>query len=279
MNAVNLLPAKHRPRTPTGGQQGSSYVVIGALGILLVMVLLYGLTVNGINSKKAAVVNTNAETAQAQKAAAELAPYGNFIQVKEQRVASVKSLATGRIDWERLALGLAHVLPEDVWLTNASASANGDDKGGGSTPAPAAPPAAPAAPSGGGSAPAPAAPAAPADPGKAPKMILKGCARNHSQIAVTLVRLRHLPAVSDVELVSASQPVEEAAPDAPAAGAPPAPGASGGAGATGDGCGSINKKAALKWEVNVTFKAQPGSDPQAAQGKQPKVPTSLGGGA
>ena len=98
MNAVNLLPAKHRPRTPTGGQQGSSYTVIGVLGAIVVMVLVYALTVNGINTKKAAVARTEAETVQAKKRAESLAAYGNFIQVKEERVSSVKQLATGRVD-------------------------------------------------------------------------------------------------------------------------------------------------------------------------------------
>ncbi|HEX8645267.1 MAG TPA: hypothetical protein VF715_00085 [Thermoleophilaceae bacterium] len=270
MNAVNLLPAKHRPRTPTGGQQGSSYVVIGVLGGLLVMVLLYALTVNGVNSKKASIARTNTETAQAKKRAEELTPYGNFIQVKEQRVASVKSLATGRIDWERLALGLAHVLPEHVWLQNASASASGDPgaSGGGAPAAPAAPAPAPAAPGG--------APAAPATPAAAPKMILKGCAGNHNLIAVTLVRLRHLPAVSDVELVSATKP-DEAPQASTAPGAPPAPNES--QGSSGDDCGTVAKEAALQFEVTVSFKPQAGSDPQQVPGQKPKVPTSLGGGA
>ena len=77
MNAVNLLPAKHRPRRPTGGQQGSAYVVVGILGGLLVMVVLYVLTVNAINSRKTQVATANAETAAAQARASALAPYGD----------------------------------------------------------------------------------------------------------------------------------------------------------------------------------------------------------
>src|SRR5205085_10091049 len=67
VNAVNLLPAKHRPRTPTGEQQGSAYIVVGVLGGLLLMVVLYVLTVNGINSRKGQVASANAETAAAQR--------------------------------------------------------------------------------------------------------------------------------------------------------------------------------------------------------------------
>ncbi|MDQ3936131.1 MAG: hypothetical protein M3340_16025, partial [Actinomycetota bacterium] len=190
MNAVNLLPAKHRPRTPTGGQQGSSYAVIGVLGVALVAVLVYALTVNSINTKKAAVAKTKAETVQAQKRAESLAAYGNFIQVKEQRVSSVKQLATGRIDWERLTLGLAHVLPPKVWLKSVNASSTGDPSGDSGS--------------------------AGAGAGGSPTMVMTGCAPSQSEVAVTLVRLRHLPNVADVTLASIAKP------EAPAtAGGPP----------------------------------------------------------
>ena len=269
MNAVNLLPAKHRPRTPTGGQQGSSYVVIGVLGAVLLMVLVYVVTVNGINDKRAAVTRAKAETEQATKRAAELAPYGNFVQVKQQRVDSVKSKAIGRIDWERLARGLGAVLPEDVWLTKATATTTGSKEGG----AAAATPPAPTPPAGGGGGSAPPAPAATAtgEPAPAPEMTLTGCAPDHVALATTLVRLRHLPAVSEVTLTSATKPADGGA----------APGAAPGAGSSGgdEDCGRSNGKSNLRWGVTVTFRPQAGSEVPAPGGEQDKVPTSLGGGA
>ena len=36
MKPVNLLPERHRPRTPTGGGKGSSYILLGALGAVLI---------------------------------------------------------------------------------------------------------------------------------------------------------------------------------------------------------------------------------------------------
>jgi hypothetical protein len=282
VNAVNLLPAKHRPRTPTGGQQGSSYIVIGVLGAVLLMALTYALTVNGINDKKAGVARTKAETAQAKKRAEELAPYGNFIQIKQQRVDSVKSKAVGRIDWERLARGLGAVLPTGVWLTKAEASATGQE-GGSGAPAPAAAPPAPApAPGAGANGAAPTA-APPVDddaPVQAPKLILHGCAPNHVSIATTLVRLRHLPAVTDVSLVHAAKPEDPAQAGPGPGGAPlPAGGAPTSAGASGDSCGLTRKKSNLTWEATVTFKPQAGSELEQATGEKDKVPTNLGGGA
>ena len=267
MNAVNLLPAKHRPRTPTGGQQGSSYAVIGVLGVVCVMVLLFVLTTNGINSNKESVARTEAETAQAKKRAEELTPYGNFIQVKEQRVSSVKSQATSRIDWERLMRGLAHVLPDDVWLVQADATAKGGAPGGTQSTAPSAP--APGGGAGGGSAPT-------ADPSggagaSAPTMSLIGCARSQPQVAVTLVRLRHLPNVEDVKLSVLQKPDEPVGGAAGGGAPPPGQGAAGGAG--GEDCGSIGRRPVLRWEASVTFK------PQTTPAPEKKVPARLGGGA
>ena len=242
MNAVNLLPAKHRPRTPTGGKQGSSYAVIGVLGTVLLMVLLYVLTANGINTKKDTVARTKAETAQAETRARSLSSYGNFVQTKEQRVSSVKQLASGRIDWERLSRGLAHVLPSDVWLISATASATGSTNGSS--------PAANATPGGGGS----------------PSLSISGCARNQHEIAVALVRLKELSGAQDVQLGGIEQP------DAAGTGGAPA-GSGAGSGGSQD-CGTTGKDVNYKFDATVTLKPNPGSGPA-----DQKVPASLGGGS
>ena len=251
MNPVNLLPAKHRPRTPTGGQQGSAYVVVGILGALLVLVVFYVLTINGVNSRKEQVAAAKAETAELQAQAGELSAYGNFAAVKEQRIQSVKQLADGRIDWERLTRGLARLLPNKVWLISAGASATGNPTVGGGGAAPTAP-----STSGSGSESGAAA---------MPKVALAGCAPGHNAVAVTLVRLRELPGATDVTLLGIARPTS-----APTAGG--ATGSSAPAGGGDSDCGSVNGEAAVKWEATVTFDGKAGS---ATKG----VPRSLGGGA
>jgi Tfp pilus assembly protein PilN len=241
MNAVNLLPAKHRPRRPTGGQQGSAYVVVGILGGLLVMVVLYVLTVNAINSRKTQVATANAETAAAQSRASALAPYGDFSKVKEQRVQSVRGLATGRIDWERLTRGLARVLPNDVWLTSASASATGTPSAPGATSSSSS---APSSPQGGTTG--------------TPQVELVGCAPSQSAVAVTLVRLRELAGAQNVQLNEITRQ------DTGGAGATGA--------ASGGDCGMIHGKPASRWDATVSFSPTAGT---SATG----VPKSLGGGA
>jgi hypothetical protein len=248
VNPVNLLPAKHRPRTPTGGQQGSAYVVVGVLGALLVLVVFYVLTVNGVNSRKDQVARAKAATAELQAQAGELSSYGDFVAVKEQRVQSVKQLAEGRIDWERLTRGLARLLPDKVWLISAGASATGNPTVGG-----------------GSSAPAPSPSSSSSGAVAMPKVALSGCAPGHNAVAVTLVRLRELPGATDVSLVGITRPIVSQTPGASA----PAAGASSG---SESDCGTVGGKQAVKWEANVTFDGKVGA---ATKG----VPRSLGGGA
>ena len=199
MKAVNLLPEKHRPRKPTGGQRKSGYVVLGALGAVLVGVLVYVLTLNSINSSKTKITEATAEAARLNEQANSLGPYGDFAKIKAERVQSVQQLAQGRFDYERLVRELAHVLPTDVWIVNAAASSVVADPTA-AAPTPGAPTVAPA----GG-----------------PTLKLQGCARDQDQVAVTLVRLRELQGATDVSLDHSTR-VADAGGSAPAAPPPQA---------------------------------------------------------
>lgn len=235
MKAVNLLPEGHRPRRGTGGKRGSSYVLLGVLGALLVALVVYVLTLNSINSGRDDIAVAKAETEQAQSQTRSLSAYGDFAKVKEKRVAAVTQLAKGRFDWERLVRELAHVLPEDVWLIKTDASAVGDSDG--------------------------TATAAGATAG-APVVKLSGCARDQSQVAVTLVRLRELQGADDVKLDRSAKPAEDAS-------------TSGGTSSGGtDGCGETHGQPNYAFDAVVTF------EPQAATDKSSEnAPASLGGGA
>ncbi len=254
MKPVNLLPTKDRPRTPTGTKQGSSYVVIGILGAILLMTLIYVSTVNDINSRKGAVARAKAETVQAQARAGSLAAYGNFREVKQARVSSVQQLAGGRVDWERLARGLARVLPNGVWLLTASASASGPPStSGAASPSSSTP----ATPSGSSST---------ASAGSGPQVDVTGCAPSEPVVATTLVRLRELSGAQDVQLNDMTRP-----DNANVAGAPPS--GSTGSAASGD-CGSTHGRTNYKWDATVIF-----APTTSTQGSNDKVPASLGGGS
>ena len=260
MKAVNLLPEKHRPRQRTGGQARGGYVVLGVLGGVLVGLLVYVLTLNSINDSKSKIKEATAEAARLNDEASSLGPYGDFAKIKADRVQSVMTLAQGRFDYELLVRELAEVLPPDVWLVNATASAAGDSST--TTTAAPTPPSGGSGGSGGsaGTAGAASTPAA----ASGPTLKLDGCARDQSQVAVTLVRLRELQGATDVSLDHSTRGEDNTstATSAPA-------GASGGSDAS---CGTTNGKPNYSFEANVTFAPASASQPATA-------PNRLGGGA
>ena len=184
MRAVNLLPDDLKPRQATGALRGSSYALIGALGLLLVMAVVYVLSANQANDRKTQIATVQQETAEAEARAAELAPYEAFAQVKATRIASVKDLADRRFDWERLMRELALVLPAGTSLTDLTASTT---------------------PTADGTAPAPADPAAAGSAPSGPTLALKGCAEEQPHVATLMVRLHRLYRASDVQLSESTE--------------------------------------------------------------------------
>ena len=166
MRPVNLLPARYRPRSGGSGDSKTSYIALGVLGLLVLAVFGYVMTANKVSSHNTEIAQVREQITQAETESVTLQGFGNFAGVKEARLSAVKTLATARLDWERLFRELAHVLPEDVWLTEFSSQASGEDGGG--------------------------------DLG--PTMTLKGCAEDHELIADAMVRLRELHVAEDVEL-------------------------------------------------------------------------------
>jgi Tfp pilus assembly protein PilN len=239
---VNLLPERHRPRTPTGGRQGSSYVLLGALGGVFLAALLYVVTLNQINTRRDAVTQAKAETAQANARIGSLSAYGNFVQIKNARVQAVKDLAEGRFDWEMTMRELARVLPADVWLLSADAStAAAEAQSGGASSTGSGTPSTSTTTTGGGDSTA--------------TVDLTACAKSQQGVAVALVRLRQMNGASDVALKQSTATKSE--------------GASGGdsAGGSDGGCGSGQ----YQFQASITLTKQ-----DAPAGK---VPASLGGGS
>ena len=242
MRPVNLLPERNRPRGPSGGQKGSSYFLLGGLALVLIGAVVYVLTLNSINSSRDKVTTANAEAARDNALANQLTPYGNFQQIKTQRVASIMQLAQSRFDWERLTRELARVLPNGVWLTSAAAAQSGTPgQSGGSTPS--------ASSSSGSSS-------------SSPSLVVDGCAPSQAAVAITLVRLRELQGANDVELSSSTQPNANSG----GAGASSSSGSGGGS----SSCGSVGGAAQYAFEATVTF---------ATQSSNTTAPSWLGGGS
>ena len=140
MRPVNLLPDDLRPRRASGALSGSSYAVVGVLGALFLMVVVYVLTANKVNSHKTDIAQVERETQEAEARAAALAPYERFAQIKATRVASVTQLASQRFDWERMVREVALVLPAGTSVTELNATTAGATAGAATAAPTSAPP-------------------------------------------------------------------------------------------------------------------------------------------
>jgi len=131
MRPVNLLPPEERRGGNAPTRTGPlPYIVIGALVALLAGITALVLAGNEVSEKEADVARLHREDAREAARADRLAAYTQFQNLQEERVATVKSLADSRFDWERVMHELSLVLPHDVWLVGLTASASPDSFSG-----------------------------------------------------------------------------------------------------------------------------------------------------
>lgn len=124
MRPVNLIPLEQRRGEHAQLRTGPlMYIVLGSLALVLIGVALLVTTENRVSDGKTEVATLKREDAVAQAKATRLAAYSQFQTLAEQRIATVRSLADSRFDWERVMRELSLVLPSNVWLTSLTASA------------------------------------------------------------------------------------------------------------------------------------------------------------
>jgi Tfp pilus assembly protein PilN len=186
MRPVNLIPPEDRRGDKAPLRSGPlSYIVIGALALVLVGVLLVVTTTNDIADKESQVAQLEADLEVATAEAEKLAPYTEFATLREQREATIASLAQSRFDWERVMRELALVIPEDVTLTNLNGSAFENAEGSAATAAIGA-----------------------------PNLTISGCAASHESVARFIASLEDIDGVTRVGLAR----TEAVEPDSSAAG-------------------------------------------------------------
>ena len=137
MRPVNLIPPESRRGRRAPLRSGPlPYIAIGALVAVLVGVIALVLTGNQISESKADVTRLEAEDAVAEARVEKLAAFTQFQALREQRIATVSSLADSRFDWQRVMRELALIVPRNAWLIElkASASAESQTEGGGGGP-------------------------------------------------------------------------------------------------------------------------------------------------
>jgi Tfp pilus assembly protein PilN len=244
MKAVNLIPSEERrgASVGVGRSGGAAYIVLGALGVLAVLVLMYGMARHKVSDREGKLASITAQTQRAQEAATALTPYTSFVSLREQRMQAVEAVVDSRFDWAHAFHELGRVLPKDTSISSIDGTVGGA----------AATASAPAATT----ATAPAASATSATPpGSVPTMTLGGCASTQAEVALTLQRLRLMDGVSAVSLQSSSKSSSTGA---------------GGASSSGN-C----KAQSPTFTVQITFEPLP--TPAASSGSATKLTASTGG--
>jgi Tfp pilus assembly protein PilN len=187
MRPVNLIPPESRRGHNAPLRSGPlPYIAIGALVAVLLGVTLLVLTGNEISESKANITKLEAENSVAVARVEKLAAFTKFRNMREQRVATVTSLANSRFDWQRVMRELALILPDEAWLTEmtASASAEANVEGAGS---------------GGG--------LRKEIPG--PALELTGCAAGQEAVARFVTDLKDIDGVTRVAVTSSELPSKE----------------------------------------------------------------------
>lgn len=127
MRPVNLIPPEDRRGDRAPLRSGPlSYVVIGALAVVLLAVTALVMTQGTIADREAELAQLEVDRDAAAAEAAALAPYAEFAALKQVREATLKSLAESRFDWERVLRELALIMPSDISLASLDGAASGD---------------------------------------------------------------------------------------------------------------------------------------------------------
>jgi Tfp pilus assembly protein PilN len=123
MRAVNLIPADLRRAGSAGGRSGTgTFVVLGALALLVAMVTLLTLANRTVADKQARVTVVEQQAAAAESRTANLKAYTEFSALSKQRTETVKSLAASRFEWAHAMSDVARVLPSNAWLSSIRAT-------------------------------------------------------------------------------------------------------------------------------------------------------------
>lgn len=217
MRAVNLIPAEHRGGASVGigRSEGAAYAVLVLVAGIALLAFLYGHADKQISDRRSQAATLTVQAQRAQAEASQLAPYTNFVAMREQRVKAVEDLVDSRFDWAHVFHEFGRVLPTSVSITSLTGAISGAS-GGSSAPAASAPAsssptpasstaAGPSAAGGSGaSAASPVTSATP--PGSVPVFNLTGCATSQPAVAQMLTRLRLIDGVANVTLQNSTKP-------------------------------------------------------------------------
>lgn len=185
MRAVNLIPADARSGGGAGlggRSNGLVYFLLG--GLAIVVGLLAAATVAGrtADDHRSELAGLQQQIASARARAAQAGGAGGDTKLAETRLAAVRDLARSRIDWSATMDAIARTLPEHTWLSTLNAAASPTSAVSGGT---------------GGA-------GAVASSSGGPSIQISGCTPSQNTVARLLPRLRLIPGVEQVSLVSST---------------------------------------------------------------------------
>jgi len=188
MRPVNLIPTDQRRAYGPSRTGPIAYIIVGALGLLLVGVIVMVLASNQISERESDLEALAARSAAANARAEKLAPYATFQQVARQRTSTVYELANSRFDWPRVLRQLSLIVPKYVVLGSLTGLAGPGVEGGGEGEA------------GGDKL---------IGEIKGPSLSLSGCALNQKRVAALVAALHQIDGVTRVGLSNAVHKEEE----------------------------------------------------------------------
>ncbi len=244
MRAVNLIPEDARAGS---GRAASppTFVLFGMLAMLAVLVAVSTFASRGVSDKKAELAGLRQQVTGVQAEVASLAAYEKWAQLRDSRLDMVRGLADARFDWAATLDAVARTLPHDTWLSSLDGSSAGASTGQASQ-----------APSTGATA--------------GPSIKLSGCSPSQRDVAKLMPRLRTIPGVASVSLLSS-----ESAGKSSGSSGSAAPAASGGA-----ACAHTSFQMALGFGAAKASakRAAPAAPPAAPQSSAstPAVPAQTG---
>lgn len=187
MRPVNLIPPEERRGVKAPMRTGPlAYVVVAVLAVALVAVTLVVMASNQIADKKAEKASLQSELAAAQAASKRVQSYAAFASVQQAREQTVSTLAKSRFDWERVLRELAIVIPNDVWITNLTATVSPDALASSSDSSSSA--------------------SASTESISGPSLVIQGCAGGHESVARFLAAVHEIDGVTRASVTSSERP-------------------------------------------------------------------------
>jgi len=122
MNAVNLIPSGERRARSGGGQGVLTYVVLGALALVVALGAAYTVVNKSVSDRRDELARVQAQTKAFSDEVASLKAYTDFAALRQRRSETVRSLAASRFDWSHALHEVARTIPSNAWLTGMRAT-------------------------------------------------------------------------------------------------------------------------------------------------------------